>query len=221
MSLSTFSCRLEVRFPRTWLSLVEEIAWNYEEETVDIVMDKTIRAATNAAVASTSSECDKAAVVGFDENLFDSFEGPDTTISLNLLSSAPSRDTSPRRLRPKSKSPARWKLLRSIKDAVQDVVDRQSSSGMYGGYIHIPNWVSSLIVSLRKVPMPIDPRPGRYVQHLDFNHFRTIGMRRSVQEGINNPLVTGDRIQAVLKVRIVMLKIRQGDAEYYSRKCPI
>lgn len=172
--------RLEVRFPRTWLSLVAEIAWNYDEETVDLVIDKTIRAAANAAVASTSSECDKVAVVGFDENLFDSFEGPDTTISLNLLSSAPSRDTSPRRLRPKSKSPARWKLLRSIKDAVQDAVDRQSSRGMY-------------------VPMPIDPRPGRYVQHLDFNHFRTIGVRRSVEEGINNPFVTGDRLQAVVK----------------------
>jgi hypothetical protein len=87
--------------------------------------------------------------------------------------------------------------------------------------IHAPNWVSSLTVSLQKVPMPIDPRPGRYVQHLDFNHFRTIGMRRSVEEGINNPLVTGDRIQAVLKVRLVMLKIRHGDADYFLRKCPI
>ena len=217
--LKTFSCRLEVRFPRTWLSLVAEIAWNYDEETVDLVMDKTIRAATNAAVASTSSECDKVAVVGFDENLFDSFEGPDTTISLNLLSSAPSRDTSPRRLRPKSKSPARWKLLRSIKDAVQDVVDRQSSRGMYGGCIHTADRVSLLITSFPKVPMPIDPRPGRYVQHLDFNHFRTIGVRRSVEEGINNPLVTGDRLQAVVKVRPVMLKIRHGDADYYVRKC--
>jgi len=38
------------------------------------------------------------------------------------------------------------------------------------------------------------------VRHLDFNHFRTIGMRRSVEEGVNSRFVTGDRVQAVLKV---------------------
>jgi len=50
------------------------------------------------------------------------------------------------------------------------------------------------------VPTPKDPRPGRFVRHLDFNHFRTIGMRRSVEEGVNSRFVTGDRVQAVLKV---------------------
>jgi hypothetical protein len=50
------------------------------------------------------------------------------------------------------------------------------------------------------VPLPYDPRPGRFVRHLDFNHFRTIGMRRSVEEGLNSRFVTGDRVQAVLKV---------------------
>ena len=52
------------------------------------------------------------------------------------------------------------------------------------------------------VPAPHDPRPGRYVRHIDFNHFRTIGMRRSVEEGVNNRFVTGDRLQAVLKVSL-------------------
>lgn len=50
------------------------------------------------------------------------------------------------------------------------------------------------------VPIPYDPRPGRFVRHLDFNHFRTIGMRRSVEEGVNSRFVTGDRVEAVLKV---------------------
>jgi hypothetical protein len=50
------------------------------------------------------------------------------------------------------------------------------------------------------VPIPHDPHPGRFVRHLDFNHFRTIGMRRSVEEGVNSRFVTGDRIRAVLKV---------------------
>ena len=50
------------------------------------------------------------------------------------------------------------------------------------------------------VPTPRDPRPGRHVQHLDFNHFRTIGMRRSVEEGVNSRFVNGDRVEAILKV---------------------
>ena len=51
-----------------------------------------------------------------------------------------------------------------------------------------------------QVPSPKDPRPGRFVRHIDFNHFRTIGMRRSIEEGLNSRFVTGDRVQAVLRV---------------------
>lgn len=50
------------------------------------------------------------------------------------------------------------------------------------------------------VPIPHDPRPGRFVRHLDFNHFRTIGMRRLVEEGVNSRFVTGDRVESILKV---------------------
>ena len=51
------------------------------------------------------------------------------------------------------------------------------------------------------VPAIHDRRPGRFVHHLDFNHFRTIGMRRLVSEGYNNRFVTGERLEAMLKVR--------------------
>jgi len=57
-----------------------------------------------------------------------------------------------------------------------------------------------LTLLVNQVPIPHDPRPGRYVRHLDFNHFRTIGMRRSVEEGVNSRFVTGDRVELVLKV---------------------
>ncbi|KAF8149858.1 hypothetical protein B0H34DRAFT_667327 [Crassisporium funariophilum] len=172
--------KLEVRLPRTWLSLVEEIAWNYDEETVDTVMGQTIKAAARAAIDSSSVHSNKEDALRLEESLmFDTLDGPDLSISPDLLSPVPSRDSSPRRLRPKSKSPARWKLLRSISDAIQDVMSRKTP-GVY-------------------VPIPKDPRPGRFVRHLDFNHFRTIGMRRSVEEGVNSRFVTGDRVQAVLK----------------------
>ncbi|KAF9450332.1 hypothetical protein P691DRAFT_701417 [Macrolepiota fuliginosa MF-IS2] len=171
--------RVEVRLPRTWLSLVEEIAWNYEEETVDSVMGKTIQAAARAAADAPTFALDKDAALKLEASLLDTLELPDNAISVDLLSPMPSRDPSPRRIRPKSKSPARWKILRSINDAIQDVLDRRAP-GVY-------------------VPTPKDPRPGRHVQHIDFNHFRTIGMRRSVEEGVNSRFVTGDRVEAILK----------------------
>lgn len=50
------------------------------------------------------------------------------------------------------------------------------------------------------VPTPDDQCPGRHTRSLDFNHFRTIGMRRSVGEGLTSRFVTGDRLYQVLKV---------------------
>ncbi|PFH53064.1 hypothetical protein AMATHDRAFT_55406 [Amanita thiersii Skay4041] len=172
--------KLEVRLPRTWLSLVEEIAWNYEEETVDSVMDNTIKAAAKVAASTLSAgKSDKDVLLSLEESLFDTLDGPDLSISQELLSPIASRDPSPRRIRPKSKSPARWKILRSINDAIQDVMKLRNPE-LY-------------------VPTPDDPRPGRFVRHIDFNHFRTIGMRRSIEEGVNSRFVTGERVEAILK----------------------
>lgn len=189
--------RVEVRLPITWLSLVEEIAWDYDEEPVDQVMDTTIKAAAKAAARSSrslSASRDKGNLL--EESILETFAVPDESISPELLSPAVSRDPSPRRLRPKSKSPARWKLIRSISDAIQNVLE-QREPGVYGKHRSPRQCLSDSIVS---VPTPNDPRPGRFVRHLDFNHFRTIGMRRSIDEGVQGRFVTGDRVEAVLKV---------------------
>lgn len=106
---------------------MEEIAWNYEEETVDTVMDNTIRAATQAAITSTGLLSNQREALRL---ALDDLDGPETTIAPDLLSPMPTRDPSPRRIRPKSKSPARWRLLRSISDAIQDVVNRRNP-GIY------------------------------------------------------------------------------------------
>ncbi|KAF8071717.1 hypothetical protein FPV67DRAFT_1482419 [Lyophyllum atratum] len=171
--------KIEVRLPRSWLSLVEEIAWEYDEETVDAVMGNTIKAAAKAAIQSSTSSTRNEEELRLEESILETFHGPDSSIAPELLSPVVSRDPSPRRLRPKSKSPARWKLMRSISDAIQNVL-QQRNPGVY-------------------VPTPTDPRPGRFIRHLDFNHFRTIGMRRSIDEGVNSRFVTGDRVQAVLQ----------------------
>jgi hypothetical protein len=60
------------------------------------------------------------------------------------------------------------------------------------------------------VPTPHDPRPGRFVRHLDFNHFRTIGMRRLVDEGVNSRFVTGDRVESILKVSYSVSSSRES-----------
>lgn len=126
------SPRLEVRLPRTWLSLVEEIAWNYDEETVDTVMGRSLEAATKAAMSSASALASpNDEPLCFEDHLFNTADSPETSISFDLLSPIPSRDPSPRRLRPKSKSPARWEILRTIRDAVQDVMNRKAP-GVYG-----------------------------------------------------------------------------------------
>ena len=47
---------------------------------------------------------------------------------------------------------------------------------------------------------PQDTRPARHILHLDFNHFRAIGMRRSVGEAAHGSAVTGERLLLALKV---------------------
>lgn len=46
---------------------------------------------------------------------------------------------------------------------------------------------------------PQDTRPGRHILHLDFNHFRTIGLRRLIGEGVHSRFVTGERLEIALK----------------------
>lgn len=158
--------KLEVRLPRSWLSLVDEIAWDLEEETVDQVMEKTVKAATNAALRSTSSNfvVDKVVEKELHATVIESFTLPDESIPLELLSPVASREPSPKRLRTKSKSPARWEIVRSISDAIQTVLDSRSP-GIYGESRVVT--VKSISLTLFPlVPAPRDPRPGRFVEHI-------------------------------------------------------
>ncbi|KAI6169138.1 hypothetical protein EDD17DRAFT_1525582 [Pisolithus thermaeus] len=174
--------RIEVRLPRSWLSLVDEITGGEDEQSVErtaIAVEQSIQAVAEAAVATTGASSDEEALKKWKERILQTLAGPDGSVPPEVLTPPASRDPSPRRLRAKSQSPARWKLMRSISDAVQDIADR-NEFGLY-------------------VPRVHDPRPGRFIRHVDFNHFRTIGMRRSVEEGVNSRFVTGQRVEAILK----------------------
>lgn len=200
--------KLEIRLPRSWLAIVEEVAGGDDEEVSDeeaaLMVDLTLRSAETAALAAQTligeSSGDDAAL-DFHGKVLERLSGPDISIPPELLTPPASREPSPRRLRTKSRSPARWKLMRSISVAVQDVMER-AHPGIYGEF-HCLQECTELTdpCAFHAVPPPHDPHPGRFVRHLDFNHFRTIGMRRLVEEGVNNRFVTGDRLAAVLKVR--------------------
>lgn len=175
--------KIEVRLPRSWLALLDEITTDTEDdEKTALVFKESIQAATHAALASAvrnGASSDEDAARRWKESIMESLTGPDGSIPPELLTPPASRDPSPRRLRPKSQSPARWKIMRTISDAVQNMMDL-TEPGVY-------------------VPRLHDPRPGRFVRHLDFNHFRTIGMRRSIEDTATSRFVTGGRVEALLK----------------------
>lgn len=127
--------KIEVRLPRSWLSLVEEIAGGDDEEVNDeqaaLVIERSIQAAKEAAMARSTSKQGDDVARQLQECILAELGGPDGSIPPDLLSPPASRDPSPRRLRTKSKSPARWKMMRSISDAVQNAMEL-SEPGVYG-----------------------------------------------------------------------------------------
>ena len=136
--------KIEVRLPRGWLSLVEEISGGEDaeaaEEDTARTVEESITEAAHAALAAKTmpgTALDAEAERKLKESIILELGGPDSSIPPELLSPPASRDPSPRRLRHKSKSPARWKLLRCISDAVQGVMGRDEN-GMYGQSCHVP-----------------------------------------------------------------------------------
>jgi hypothetical protein len=207
--------KIEVRLPRDWLSLLEEISGGEDDEVAEEntarAVEESIIKVTHAALVAKSGHgntLDAEAERKLKESIIQELGGPDCSIPPELLSPPASRDPSPRRLRQKSKSPARWKLLRSISDAVQGLMGRDEN-GMYGKHYCPLFFVLRHMLSYARplVPAIHDRRPGRFVRHLDFNHFRTIGMRRLVGESFNNRFVTGERLENILKVRDFIAKM--------------
>jgi hypothetical protein len=195
--------KLEVRLPQSWLSILDEISGTEDDERAVWAVKESIQAATHAALTSSAligAPSDEEAMRKWKESILESLSSPDGSIPPELLTPPASRDPSPRRIRAKSKSPARWKIMRSISDAFQNVMEL-TEPGVYGVSTssHCPFRYDSCSRCVL-VPRLHDPRPGRFVRHLDFNHFRTIGMRRSVEDSATSRFVTGERVEALLKV---------------------
>jgi hypothetical protein len=128
--------KIEIRLPRSWLALVEEIIWDQEVETVDQVMENTVREAAKLAIRSTSRGTTEEALK-MQESILESITmPPDEPVPLELLSPVATREPSPhvpnsKRLRHASQSPARWELMRAISNSIQNILE-QTSPGRYG-----------------------------------------------------------------------------------------
>jgi hypothetical protein len=155
--------KIEVRLPRGWLSLAEEISGGEdaeaaEEDTVRAV-EKSITEAAHAALAAKTGPLaapDAEAEKKLKESIIQELGGPDSSIPPELLSPPASRDPSPRRLRQKSKSPARWKLLRCISNVVQGLMGRDEN-GMYGKWTIVCPLIAVLIFPQCRLFKTVDP----------------------------------------------------------------
>lgn len=132
--------KVEIRLPRSWLSIVEEVAGGDDEDASEhqaaLMLDQTLRSAETAALAARTllEDCPSDpsdAASDLHDKVLERLSGPDISIPPELLTPPASREPSPRRLRTKSRSPARWKLVRSISVAIQDVMER-AHPGIYG-----------------------------------------------------------------------------------------
>ncbi|KAG8954479.1 hypothetical protein FRC04_011806 [Tulasnella sp. 424] len=170
---------IEIRQPRSWLAFVEQVggsdpAEHQLEATAErLVISRAASLASRAAVAGGSFEESAELLERSIHQQLLCHTVPHDSVPAELLTPPASREPSPARLR--AKSPVRWRFLRAVSDAVQSL-----EPDVY-------------------VPTPDDPQPGRHVHHLDFNHFRTIGMRRSGEEAVRSRFVTAERLERVLK----------------------
>jgi hypothetical protein len=125
--------------------MVDQLAWDATHDDSDsaqqsaLALEQSIKAAAGLAsnavnLAAPQSQKEQAAL-DMEERILEQLCELDGPIPLELLTPPPSRDPSPRRLRAKSKSPARWKIMRTISDAVRSVIQRQEP-GVYGQSHH-------------------------------------------------------------------------------------
>lgn len=112
--------RVEVRLPRSWLALVDEICGPDEDGVDDVQADVAVTTDRPSFAPPPELLSDLRRQFADDDEFF-----PFGVVPIDLLSPPASRDPSPARLR--AKSPGRWNFLRAINQAVH-----ASEPGLYG-----------------------------------------------------------------------------------------
>jgi hypothetical protein len=123
--------KVEVRLPRCWLSIVEEVAGDVTDEArvekTTLALEVSIKEAAEAALSSTPTTArippqKTLSCIDLKECILEEFNGPHSSIPVELLSPPPSRDPSPVRERVEVSSHTRWQIMRAIRNAVINVV---------------------------------------------------------------------------------------------------
>lgn len=133
--------KVEVCLPHSWLSVVAEVAegddHGLDEAEAAKIVDKTIQVAETSTLATQDTfplgDHNESALL-LHRRILEQLSAPDGSIPPELLTPLVSRESSPRRPRNKSASPSRWKVLRSIGDAVRSVFEREIL-GLYGAFL--------------------------------------------------------------------------------------
>ena len=125
--------KIEVRLPRRWLALFDEVAGGEDQSTEDnntaLAVEQSIHVASKATLATATlpgASIDEDALQRRKES-----ERSRWIYSSRFAHTTCVSRSKPRRLRAKSKSPARWKIMRTISGAVQNVMEL-NEPGFYG-----------------------------------------------------------------------------------------
>jgi hypothetical protein len=99
------------------------------------LIDQTIRKAAMVAFATPNLHCDSAQL---EQSVLAklTISEPDGSVPPELLSPPASREPSPARLRTRAQSPGRWRLIRTVNNALKNVLE-QSDPGVYGPFVLI------------------------------------------------------------------------------------
>jgi hypothetical protein len=90
--------KLEVRLPRSWLSIVDEVVGSYDVPTAEqnaVNIGESIKAVADAVFASSPVAKDNCALVELEERILKRLNSIDSPVPPELLSPPASRDPSP------------------------------------------------------------------------------------------------------------------------------
>jgi hypothetical protein len=135
--------KLEVRLPRSWLGIIDEVVGIYDLSTSKqnaVNIGESIKAAADAVLASSPVANDfehNCALVDLEERILKRLNSLDSPVPPELLSPPASRDPSPTRSDSNAQGADRWRLMKNIRNAVQDIV-QDNEPGVYSNFLSLP-----------------------------------------------------------------------------------
>src|ERR1700722_5485890 len=130
--------KVEVRLPRTWLNIVEEVVGCVDDklsaEQAAFSMEDSVNAAVDAALASrVVTGYPASSQAALEARVLEELSKPDSPIPRELFSSSVPGDSSHRQLRSDIRSADRWRILKAIQNVLQNIFQRDEP-GVYSEF---------------------------------------------------------------------------------------